>query len=313
MTVADGKGARFDTPSQAIAAAYAAGKFDEFVPPSVIGDYAGMKDGDAILCFNFRADRAREILTALLDPAFDGFVRERRATFAAAVGMTRYSDALAPFMTWLFDAAHLDNILGAVVSAAGKTQLRMAETEKFAHVTYFMNGGQETPFAGEDRILIPSPNVATYDLKPEMSAAELTDRAVAAIESGKYDLIVLNYANPDMVGHTGILAAAISAIEAVDSGLGRIVAALKAAGGALVVSADHGNCETMKDPETGGPHTSHTTNRVPVVVMNGASEHIRDGRLSDLAPTLLSLMGLAVPREMTGRSILQADAARAAE
>ena len=311
--LADGKGARFDTPSQAIAAAYAAGKFDEFVPPSVIGDYAGMKDGDAILCFNFRADRAREILTALLDPAFDGFVRERRATFAAAVGMTRYSDALAPFMTWLFDAGHLDNILGAVVSAAGKTQLRMAETEKFAHVTYFMNGGQETPFAGEDRILIPSPNVATYDLKPEMSAAELTDRAVAAIESGKYDLIVLNYANPDMVGHTGILAAAISAIEAVDSGLGRIVAALKAAGGALVVSADHGNCETMKDPETGGPHTSHTTNRVPVVVMNGAAEHIRDGRLSDLAPTLLGLMGLAVPREMTGRSILQADAARAAE
>ncbi len=312
-TLMDAKGDRFATPAAAIEAAYAAGKFDEFVPPSAIGDYAGMKDGDAIMCFNFRADRAREILAALLDPAFDGFDRPRRANFAAACGMTRYSDALAPFMTWLFDAEHLENILGAVVSAAGKTQLRMAETEKFAHVTYFLNGGQETPFAGEDRTLIPSPKVATYDLKPEMSAGELTDRAVEAIEGGKYDLIVLNYANPDMVGHTGILPAAIAAIEAVDTGLGRIVAALQAKGGALVVSADHGNCETMKDPETGGPHTSHTTNRVPVVVMNGATDHVGDGRLSDLAPTLLDLMGLAVPREMTGHSLLRADAARAAE
>jgi 2,3-bisphosphoglycerate-independent phosphoglycerate mutase len=314
----EGKGAQFDDPAQAIEAAYGAGKFDEFVPASVIGDYAGMKDGDAVLCFNFRADRAREILAALLDPAFDGFARGRAVRFAAAVGMTRYSDALAPFMTWLFDAEHLGDILGSVVAAAGKTQLRMAETEKFAHVTYFLNGGQETPFPGEDRILVPSPKVATYDLQPEMSSAELTDRAVQAIDSAKYDMIVLNYANPDMVGHTGDLPAAIAAVEAVDTGLGRIVEALKRQGGALIVTADHGNCETMKDPATGGPHTAHTTNPVPVVVMNAPRSGnqpvaIRDGRLSDIAPTMLALMGLPIPAAMSGHSLLRTDAARAAE
>jgi 2,3-bisphosphoglycerate-independent phosphoglycerate mutase len=309
----EGKGDRFDKPTEAIQAGYDAGKFDEFIPASVIGDYAGMRDGDAVLCFNFRADRVREILAALLDPAFDGFPRERVIKFSAAVGLTRYSDALAPFMTWLFDAEHLTNILGEVVAGAGKQQLRMAETEKFAHVTYFLNGGQETPFAGEDRILVPSPKVATYDLQPEMSAQELTDRAVEAIDSGKYDLIILNYANPDMVGHTGSLPAAIKAVQAVDLGLGRIAVALKHQGGALIVTADHGNCELMKDPATGGPHTSHTTNPVPVVVMNGPADAIRDGSLADLAPTILDLMGIPVPREMTGHSILRADAARAAE
>jgi 2,3-bisphosphoglycerate-independent phosphoglycerate mutase len=309
----EGKGDHFEKPAQAIQAGYDAGKFDEFIPASVIGDYAGMKDGDAILCFNFRADRVREILAALLDPAFDGFPRGRAIKFSAAAGMTRYSDALAPFMTWLFDAEHLTNILGSVVAGAGKKQLRMAETEKFAHVTYFLNGGQETPFGGEDRILIPSPKVATYDLQPEMSAAELTDRAVEAIDSGKYDMIILNYANPDMVGHTGSLAAAIKAVQAVDSGLGRIATAVKQQGGALIVSADHGNCELMKDPETGGPHTSHTTNPVPVLVMDGPAQTIRDGSLADLAPTILDLMGIPVPREMTGHSILRSDAARAAE
>ena len=308
----EGQGAHAASPDAAVEASYASGKFDEFIPPTVIGDYAGMKDGDAVLCFNFRADRVREIFAALLDPAFDGFPRARPVRFAAAVGMTRYSDALAPFITWLFDAEKLENILGAVVAAAGKTQMRMAETEKFAHVTYFMNGGQEIAYPGEDRVLIPSPKVATYDLQPEMSAAELTDRAVAAIEGGKYDLIVLNYANPDMVGHTGILPAAIRAVEAVDAGLGRIVAALRQAGGALLVTADHGNCELMKDPETGGPHTAHTTNVVPVVVMNGAAA-IHDGRLSDVAPTLLSLLNIPVPAEMTGHSLLQSGAARAAE
>ncbi len=314
----EAKGARFDDPAGAIKAAYDAGKTDEFVPASVIGDYAGMRDGDAVLCFNFRADRVREIFAALLDPGFDGFARDRTIKFAAAVGMTRYSDALAPFMTWLFDAEHLTNILGSVVSDAGKTQLRMAETEKFAHVTYFLNGGQETPFKGEDRVLVPSPKVATYDLQPEMSAPELTDRAVEAIGSGKYDMIILNYANPDMVGHTGNLAAAITAVETVDTGLGRIAEALKREGGALVVTADHGNCELMKDPETGGPHTAHTTNPVPVVVMRGSgassqSGALRDGSLADLAPTILDLMGIPVPREMTGHSILRTDAARAAE
>jgi 2,3-bisphosphoglycerate-independent phosphoglycerate mutase len=189
----------------------------------------------------------------------------------------------------------------------------MAETEKFAHVTYFLNGGQETLFPGEDRIMVPSPKVATYDLQPEMSAAGLTDKAVAAIDSGKYDLIVLNYANPDMVGHTGMLPAAIKALDAVDTGIGRIAEAVRKQGGALLITADHGNCELMKDPETGGPHTAHTTNPVPVLLMGGHVAAIHEGNLADVAPTLLALMGLPQPREMTGHSILRPDAARAAE
>jgi 2,3-bisphosphoglycerate-independent phosphoglycerate mutase len=302
--IADAEGGHAASPEAAIKSAYAAGKFDEFVPASVIGDYAGMKDGDAVLCFNFRADRVREILAALLDPAFDGFPRKHVLKFAAAVGMTRYSDALAPFLGVLFAPDHLSNILGEVVANAGKTQLRMAETEKFAHVTYFLNGGQETLYKGEDRIMVPSPKVATYDLQPEMSAPELADKAVEAIDSKKYDLIVLNFANPDMVGHTGILSAAIKAVETVDTGLGRIAEAIKRQGGALLVTADHGNCELMKDPETGGPHTAHTPNPVPVVLMGGGATAIHDGRLADLAPTLLQLMGLPQPKEMTGRSIV---------
>jgi 2,3-bisphosphoglycerate-independent phosphoglycerate mutase len=303
--IADAGGAHAAPPKAAIEAAYAAGKFDEFVPATVIGDYAGMKDGDAILCFNFRADRVREILAALLDPAFDGFPRKHVIKFAAAAGMTRYSDALAPFLGVLFAPEHLHNILGEVVANAGKTQLRMAETEKFAHVTYFLNGGQETLYKGEDRILVPSPKVATYDLQPEMSAPELTDKAVEAIDTGKYDLIVLNFANPDMVGHTGILSAAIKAVETVDTGLGRIAEAIKRQGGALLVTADHGNCELMKDPETGGPHTAHTTNPVPVLLIGGGVKAIHEGRLADLAPTLLRLMGLPQPPEMTGHSIIE--------
>jgi 2,3-bisphosphoglycerate-independent phosphoglycerate mutase len=303
--IAEADGARFPTPEAAIQAAYEAKKFDEFVPASVIGDYAGMKDGDAILCFNFRADRVREILAALLDPAFDGFPRKRVKKFTAAVGMTRYSDALAPFLGVLFAPEALDNILGEVVANAGKTQLRMAETEKFPHVTYFLNAGQETSYQGEERIMVPSPKVATYDLQPEMSAPELTDKAVEAINGGKFDLIVLNFANPDMVGHTGVLAAAIKAVETVDTGLGRIAEAIERQGGALLVTADHGNCELMKDPATGGPHTAHTTNPVPVVLMGGGAPAIQDGRLADLAPTLLDLMGITQPAEMTGHSIIR--------
>jgi 2,3-bisphosphoglycerate-independent phosphoglycerate mutase len=310
--IAYAEGVRMPTPEAAVEAGYAAGKFDEFLPASVIGDYAGMHDGDAILCFNFRADRVREILAALLDPTFDGFPRKRVVKFAAAVGMTHYSDALAPFLGVLFPHEALHNILGEVVANAGKTQLRMAETEKFAHVTYFLNGGEETPYKGEDRILVPSPKVATYDLQPEMSARELTDRAVEAIDSKKYDLIVLNFANPDMVGHTGVLAAAIKAVETVDTGLGRIVEAIKGQGGALLVTADHGNCELMKDPDTGGPHTAHTTNPVPVVLMGGDATSIHEGRLADIAPTLLDLMGIPQPAEMTGHSIIQHRGASAA-
>ena len=288
----------------AIAAAYARDITDEFLPPAVVGDYAGMEDGDAVLCFNFRADRVRELLAALLDPAFDGFARPRTPRFAAAVGMTRYSDALAPLMTALFAPLPMDHLLGQEVAAAGRRQLRIAETEKYAHVTYFFNGGEETPNPGEDRILVPSPKVATYDLQPEMSAPEVTERAVAAIESGTYDLIVLNFANPDMVGHTGSLPAAIRAVETVDAGLGRIVEAIARAGGALLVTADHGNCELMRDPETGGPHTAHTTNPVPVLLAGVPGVRLHDGRLADVAPTLLGLMGLPVPAAMTGRSLI---------
>jgi 2,3-bisphosphoglycerate-independent phosphoglycerate mutase len=300
--------ARADAPRaasahEAIAAAYAAGKTDEFIEPAVIGNYAGMRDGDVLLCFNFRADRVRELLAALLDPQFTGFER-RPIAFAAAAGMTRYSDALAPFMGALFAPVPLGNILGEVVANAGRAQLRMAETEKYPHVTYFLNGGKEEPYAGEDRIMVASPKVATYDLQPEMSAPELTGKAVAAIDSGKYDLIIMNYANPDMVGHTGSLPAAIAAVEVVDTGLGRIAEAITRQGGALLVTADHGNAEMMRDPQTGGPHTAHTTNPVPVFLAGAHGAALHDGRLADLAPTLLDLLGLPKPAEMSGTSLI---------
>ncbi len=301
----DADGPRFADAQSVVADAYASDKYDEFVVPAVVGEYQGMRDGDGVLCFNFRADRVREILTAMLDPEFDGFARRRQVTFAAAVGMTQYSDDLDRRMQALFPAETLPNILGEVVSAAGRTQLRMAETEKYPHVTYFLNGGREDVFPGEERIMAPSPKVATYDLQPEMSAPELTARAVEAIGSGKYDLIVLNYANPDMVGHTGSLPAAITAVETVDKGLGEIVDAIGKAGGALLATADHGNCEMMRDPQTGGPHTAHTTNPVPALLVGAGDVSLGDGRLSDIAPTLLELMGLQQPAEMTGRSLLR--------
>jgi 2,3-bisphosphoglycerate-independent phosphoglycerate mutase len=299
----DADGPHFDDPIAAVRDAYAHEVFDEFVVPAAIGDYQGMRDGDGIFCFNFRSDRVREILGALLEPGFDGFVRPRVPRFAAAVGMTRYSDELAPFLGVMFPPEQLVHLLGDITASAGRTQLRMAETEKFPHVTYFLNGGQETTFPGEDRIMVASPKIATYDLQPEMSAPELTAKAVAAINSAKYDLIVLNFANPDMVGHTGSLSAAIKAVETVDTGLGRIADAVRQQGGALLVTADHGNCELMKDPATGGPHTAHTTNPVPVVLLGGG-EALHDGRLADVAPTLLELMGLPKPPEMTGVSLI---------
>jgi 2,3-bisphosphoglycerate-independent phosphoglycerate mutase len=295
---------RFATAEEAIEAGYAENVTDEFLSPAIIGDYQGMRDGDVLLSFNFRADRIRELLGALIDDQFDGFNRPDRIAFAAIAGMTRYSDALAPKMSALFPPVPLTDILGKVVADAGRAQLRMAETEKYPHVTYFFNGGVETPFRGEDRILVPSPKVATYDLQPDMSAPELTDKAVAAIASGKYDLIVMNYANPDMVGHTGSLSAAIRAVETVDAGLGRIASAIAKAGGALLVTADHGNCELMRDPKTGGPHTAHTTNPVPVFLTNVQGAKLHDGRLADLAPTLLALMRIEQPAAMTGQSLL---------
>jgi 2,3-bisphosphoglycerate-independent phosphoglycerate mutase len=303
--IVDAEGPRFPDADAVIADAYAHDLSDEFVVPAVVGGYRGIRDGDGVLCFNFRADRVREILGAMLDPAFDGFARGHIVQFAAAVGMTQYSEHLDTFLQTIFPPDNLAHVLGAVVGATGRAQLRMAETEKYPHVTYFLNGGEEEPYPGEDRIMVPSPKVATYDLQPEMSAPELTDKAVAAIDSGRYDLIVLNYANPDMVGHTGSLAAAIKAVETVDAGLGRIAAAIERAGGALLFTADHGNCELMRDPATGGPHTSHTTNPVPVVLTGGGNGPLRDGRLADIAPTLLELMGLPQPAEMTGISLLR--------
>jgi 2,3-bisphosphoglycerate-independent phosphoglycerate mutase len=302
----EAEGARFPDAGSAIAAAYAKDVTDEFVPPAVIGDYRGMKDGDGLLCFNFRADRVRQILAAILDPAFAGFPRRRFLKLAAAAGMTHYSDELDKLLQTIFPPENVEDTLGAIVAHAGRSQLRMAETEKYPHVTYFLNGGREDRYPGEDRIMVPSPKVATYDLQPEMSAPELTDKAAEAISSAKYDLIVLNYANPDMVGHTGNLAAAIRAVETVDQGLGRLAEAVKAAGGVMLVTADHGNCEMMRDPATGGPHTAHTTNPVPVLLMDGAGAALAEGRLADVAPTLLELMGLPKPRQMRGTSLLRA-------
>jgi 2,3-bisphosphoglycerate-independent phosphoglycerate mutase len=309
QAIVEADGPRFPDAGAVIADSYAHDRGDEFVLPAVVGDYRGMRDGDGVLCFNFRADRVREILLALLDPKFSGFPRTRTVKLAAAAGMTPYSEELDALMQAIFPHDNLALVLGEVVANAGRTQLRMAETEKYPHVTYFLNGGREEPYAGEDRIMVPSPKVATYDLQPEMSAPELTDKAVAAIASGKYDLIVLNFANPDMVGHTGSLPAAIKAVETVDTGLGRIAEAIRSAGGALLVTADHGNCEMMRDPETGGPHTSHTTGPVPLLVMGGGEVSLTGGRLADLAPTMLELMGLPKPAQMTGSSLLRQMAA----
>jgi len=305
LALAEGQGPRFADAPSVVDDGHARDVTDEFIVPAVVGDYRGMRDGDAILCFNFRADRVRELLAALLEPSFNGFERPRVIKFAAAVGMTHYSDELAPYLGVLFAPQSMDNLLGEVVSRAGRTQLRAAETEKFAHVTYFLNGGHEQPYPGEDRIMVPSPKVATYDLQPEMSAPELADKAVAAIDSAKYDLIVLNFANPDMVGHTGSLPAAIKAVETVDAGLGRIVEAVARQGGALLVTADHGNCELMRDPVTGGPHTAHTTNPVPVLLIGAGAKRLHDGRLADVAPTLLHLLGLPQPAEMTGKTLAE--------
>jgi 2,3-bisphosphoglycerate-independent phosphoglycerate mutase len=256
---------------------------------------------------NFRADRMRQITAALLDPDFAGFERKRRPRFAAALSMSEYSVELRRFHEVLFPPQDLRDTLGELLSRAGKHQLRIAETEKYAHVTFFLNGGEERPFPGEERILVPSPKVATYDLKPEMSAYEVTDKLVAAIASRHFEFAVVNFANTDMVGHSGKLAPAISAVEAVDRCLGRLEAAVKEAGGVMLVTADHGNAEMMCDPMTGGPHTAHTLNRVPLVLVNAPAgiAGLADGELADIAPTLLALLGMPQPPAMTGHSLLR--------
>lgn len=292
--------------SGAVAQSYDQGTTDEFVLPTVVDGYNGMKDGDAILFANYRSDRAREILNALLFKDFEGFKRTKTIDFCAAAGMVNYSDDLNELMTTLFPPETHKNILGEVVSAHGLKQLRVAETEKYPHVTFFFNNGREVPFDGEERILVPSPKVATYDLQPEMSAPELTQKLCAAIDKGVYDMVIVNYANPDMVGHTGDLDAVKKAIEAVDAGLGKLKDSVMGQDGILIVTADHGNADKMWDETTNGPHTAHTLNPVPVYICGvDKTVKVRDGgRLADLAPTILALLDITQPEDMTGKSLI---------
>jgi 2,3-bisphosphoglycerate-independent phosphoglycerate mutase len=306
QAMTEGTGPVFSGSAEAIEKAYAAGQTDEFVEPSIIAHSpAGtVDDGDGIIFFNFRADRAREITRAFTELDFSGFRRNKSPRLASYVCLTEYDASFD--LPVAFPPESYRNILGEVIAAAGLRQLRIAETEKYAHVTFFFNGGSEKPFPGEDRVLIPSPKeVKTYDQKPAMSAPAVAEEMVERVASGAYDLIVLNFANPDMVGHSGILQAAILAMEAVDACVGQVVDAVLAAGGSLLVTADHGNCEQMVDGN-GKPHTAHTSNPVPLILVDPdrRQARLREGILADLAPTLLDLMGLAKPVEMTGRSLI---------
>lgn len=284
---------------------YQKGITDEFILPVALAHYKGMKDGDGLLMANFRSDRARQILTALLDPHFQEFKRSRSIKFAAALGMVEYSESLNTWMDTLFPSTIPQEVLGEIIAQEGLKQLRIAETEKYAHVTFFFNGGREDIFPGEDRILVPSPNVATYDLKPEMSAYELTDQLVEAIESQKYALIVVNYANPDMVGHTGNFEAAQKAIEAVDKCLGRIKKAVEKTKACLLITADHGNAEMMYDAALESAHTAHTLNPVPFVMFQGPEGALNSGKLSQIAPTVLQILKISIPPAMTGVPLLK--------
>lgn len=303
MVMADGK--RFADAVEAIKASYAEKVSDEFVVPAVIGDYQGFEDGDAVLMANFRADRAREILYALADREFTGFERKKTIELSMAVGMTEYSVDHNRFMQTMFPPEALVHIFGEVVAENGLTQLRIAETENTHTSLSFQRRGRKE-FAGESRILVPSPKVATYDLKPEMSVYEVTDHLVDAIEKQKFDVIICNFANGDMVGHTGIMEAALKAVAAVDECLGRVVKAIKDAGGALLVTADHGNAEKMVDEKTGQPYTAHTVGDVQAVLVNGPKDvaALNNGKLADISPTLLDLLGIKQPAEMTGKSLL---------
>ena len=302
--IVNGEGNKDPDPVAVMQKSYDAGVTDEFIVPTVVTEGAGIKAGDSVIFFNFRPDRARELTRALVDPDFAGFEREKGFFPLTYICMTQY-DATMPNVEVAYRPESLANTLGEYLSRLGKTQLRIAETEKYAHVTFFFNGGVEAPYEGEDRVLIPSPKVATYDLQPEMSAYAVTDEAVRRIESGRYDVIILNYANCDMVGHTGVFEAAVKAVEAVDTCLGRLLAALEKAGGRAFLTADHGNADQMAD-ENGAPFTAHTTNPVPFVAIGFGDVKLRSGgRLADIAPTMLQAMGLPQPEEMTGRSLLE--------
>ena len=299
--IAYGKGGAADDAVAGIKASYEAEVTDEFVVPFAVGGYAGMEDTDGVIFFNFRPDRARELTHAFTDTEFAGF--ERKGAVKAFATMTQFEEGLNVKVA--FPPEAIVNTLGEIVSKAGMTQLRIAETEKYAHVTFFFNGGVEEPYEGEDRILVPSPKVATYDLQPEMSAIEVTDKVVEAIKSRKYDFIILNYANGDMVGHTGVLEAAVKAVETVDTCVGRFVEAIREVGGEVCITADHGNADQMVDPDTGAPFTAHTTNPVPfIVVSDRVSEIASDGALCDIAPTMLTLAGMEIPAEMSGKPLI---------
>ena len=301
-----GKGEKALTATSAIEESYQKEVFDEFVVPTVMTNKSGepiakIEDNDSVIFFNFRPDRAREITRSIVDPEFDGFSTEKRKVFF--VCMTPYDETM-PNVEIAFQKDEIKNTFGEYISKHGMTQLRIAETEKYAHVTFFFNGGEEKQYPGEDRILVPSPKVETYDMKPEMSAHEVTEKVVSAIQSKQYDCIILNYANPDMVGHTGNIEATIKALEALDECVNKVVKAVESVKGTLLITADHGNAEQMIDYKTGEPHTAHTTNPVPLAVVGLENQKIKEGRLADLAPTMLAMMGLEKPEEMTGESLL---------
>lgn len=294
---------------QAVEQSYQRGETDEFVKPTVIENCKDcqIKANDGVIFFNFRPDRARQLTRVFVDKDFDGFVRQSGFFHLNFATMTQYDETLN--VPVAYKPQYLNNTLGEVFSKSGLTQLRIAETEKYAHVTFFFNGGEEKPNAGEDRILIPSPKVATYDLKPDMSALEVTDRVVEEIKSGKYDLIILNYANGDMVGHTGIMKAAVEAVSVVDKCVGRVVETMRSCSGIICITADHGNCECMIDNSTGEPLTAHTTNAVPFILVSDRhrGKKLRAGSLADISPTILDLANMEIPSEMTGQSLLKVE------
>ncbi len=303
--IVDGKAEhQADYAVDGLIAAYERGESDEFVKATRIGEAAPVADGDAVVFMNFRADRARELTRCFVEPGFSEFQRARVPQLGGFVMLTQYAASIPAPSAFAPEA--LTNVLGEYLAKNGKTQLRIAETEKYAHVTFFFSGGREEPFEGEERILIPSPQVATYDLQPEMSAPEVTDRIVEAIEQQRYDVIIVNYANGDMVGHTGVFEAAVKAVECLDTCMGRIVEALDKVGGEALITADHGNVEQMEDAMTGQAHTAHTCEPVPFIYYGKRALTIREGGvLADVAPTMLALLGMPVPKEMTGRSIVE--------
>lgn len=301
--IVNGQGKCLPTALEAIKSSYGLSVSDEFVYPCVIGDYEGMKEEDGLAVMHFRADRVRQILQSILDPDFNDFPRERFLPFTTAIGLTEYSLLINRFLETLFEPLEMKNTLGEILSIKGMRQLRITETEKYAHVTFFFNGGIDICWPGEERILIPSPRVRTYDARPTMSADEVTEQLLQALRDNSFDFIVINYANPDMVGHTGSFTATVEAVQTVDRCLDQVVTAVTNMGGVMLVTADHGNAEIMRND--GMPHTSHTTSPVPFIVIGAGPVSLRRGRLADIAPTILNLLQIPTPGEMNGRGLIE--------